>query len=110
MSGKHTQGPWVFNEYGIVGPNNEAVVEAYNGQIYNEWDQDPAAIEISQENKALILSAPDLLEAAMVALDDMDEWLAISESLERAGFNMDDTAERAENLRAAISKATGGAP
>lgn len=50
-------------------------------------------------------------KALRIALDDLDEWIACKGSLEKAGFNMDDTASRADVVRAALSeiaKLTGG--
>lgn len=50
-----------------------------------------------------------LVEASVSALDDLDEWTEIAAALEHAGFNMDDTADRANRLRAALA-ALRGAP
>ncbi len=51
------------------------------------------------------LDAPEvvaLVEALKIATDDLEEWVGCKTSLEAAGFNMDDTAERANTARAAL--------
>ncbi len=44
-----------------------------------------------------------LREALAIAADDLEEWVLCKDSLEKAGFNMDDTAKRAEIARAALA-------
>ena len=44
-----------------------------------------------------------LVEAARIALDDLDEWVSCKDSLHAAGFNLDDTEARAKKLRAALA-------
>ena len=64
-----------------------------------------------EANAALIALAPQLAAALIearaalvIALDDLDEWVGCKNSLEKAGFNMDDTAERAEMCRATLTR------
>lgn len=45
-----------------------------------------------------------LREALIAAEDDLSEWLACSDSLIKAGFNMDDTADVVAKARAALWK------
>jgi len=49
-----------------------------------------------------------LLREAMgalgMAVDDLDEWVACGDSLAKAGFNMDGTADCAERARATLAK------
>ena len=71
-----------------------------------------------EANARLMAMSPSLAAALLVAekalaiaLDDLDEWVGCKDSLEEAGFNMDDTASRADVARAALSeieKLTGG--
>ena len=45
-----------------------------------------------------------MVEAAFRrAVDDLDEWVACQDALEKAGFNMDDTRNRAEDGHAALA-------
>ena len=46
----------------------------------------------------------ELVEALEECADDLAEWIAISDSLKRAGFNMDDTGQRLDRARAALAK------
>ena len=46
----------------------------------------------------------ELVEALEECADDLAEWIAISDSLKRAGFNMDDTEQRLDRARAALAK------
>ena len=45
----------------------------------------------------------ELVEALKECADDLAEWIAISDSLKRAGFNMDDTGQRLDRARAALA-------
>ena len=46
----------------------------------------------------------EAMEALVIALDDLDEWVGCKNALEKSGFNMDDTAERAEMCRATLTR------
>lgn len=45
----------------------------------------------------------ELVEALKECADDLAEWIAISDSLKRAGFNMDDTGQRLDRACAALA-------
>jgi hypothetical protein len=121
MTQTHTPGPWFVSHVRGFGSKDRCThVTARDHNSKDIAGDCPIAICHEgashwdtkfphQANARLIAAAPDLLDAAEAALDDMDEWLAISDSLTRAGFNMDDMQERADKLRAAIARAKGGA-
>jgi hypothetical protein len=73
----------------------------------NDWQAyiraDAVQAQIDAAVKAERAKVDELLVAAESALDDLDEWLGCSDSLTKAGFNMDDTTTRAEKLRAALA-------
>ncbi len=64
---KHTPGPWTISELGICGPS-EQVLRPVQGRVYDEYDSDPATIEIPNDaNAQLIKAAPELLAACKIA-------------------------------------------
>ena len=61
--------------------------------------------EALQARVAMLKSALIEAERALaIALDDLDEWVGCKGALEKAGFNMDDTADIAEAARAALAR------
>lgn len=97
---KHTPGPWRIGwNYGAVVADTPVPemdgsdrVAAYGGHMVGE--------SIAPRNRALIAAAPELLEAAVAALEDVmsiDNEHSLSPDVGR-------------KLRAAIDKATGAMP
>ena len=106
---KHTKGPWhvgVGNGEGSVfADEGRARMEQGGTTLYpicnvnRGWDEAEDAA-----NARLIASAPDLLEACLCALADLEGLL------ETDCFSTDDPANLTiQELRAAIAKATGDA-
>lgn len=94
----HTTGPWRWSNKGGVlilyaGPGERGVVLRTQPQVGNDYD-------LSKADAALIVTAPDLLEAAQAALETLDEEALASDNHSRNKL------ER-EHLRDAIAKATG---
>lgn len=97
MTNKHTPGPWRsdFLEQGN-GPLSGSFL------VHDHDPMNPLAVAYSEENARLIAAAPELLKA----LKDCEARLDLL--VESGRYKMLD-AVAAENARAAIAKATGGA-
>jgi hypothetical protein len=67
-------------------------------QLTRERDE---AIRIMSEPALALIKAE---EALAIALDDLDEWVGCKDSLEKAGFNVDDTADRAKLARTTLAE------
>ena len=101
MGAKHTPGPWEAT----LGASGMTAVEADNGTIVASY--------VSEANARLIASAPELLEAAKSGFLAV-VGLKMAIAVESNGWQWPDDAPDtvpipAENLRAAIAKATGEA-
>lgn len=113
MSAAHTPGPWDFgpgyepgkSTFDLYGPGGRQVIASASYE--NMW---LATYDLNTDaaNVRLIASAPDLLEAAILAEDIIDDFLGHLSPDEQVACKEDPKASAAlKALRAAIAKATG---
>lgn len=119
--GTHTPGPWVasgedrvVSETLLYCGDVAPAVGEYRGDIAtiqscNHLGRYAIGREEAAANARLMAAAPDLLEAAKIALAMLNRNLASEESCGQP-FNGDDEHEAHRVLTAAIAKATGGKP
>ena len=90
---KHTPGPWIADEDGwIKGGDGEVIEYAGCGSHEAYWNK--------QEDKALVLAAPDLLEALEMCERSMRSVLPDFNQFDQAAY---------EKARSAIARARGEA-
>ena len=92
METKHTPGPWMFDAT-LKGDGSFGGSYIVSNNAKRTW---PLAEVYSEDNARLIAAAPELLEALMDALKDLE---ALSQ--------WDNASACARKARAAIAKATG---
>ena len=114
MAGEaHTPGPWSFNNgsmTGAVWARKEFVASVYPSAP-EDWDgfSDFAGLEEMRANARLIAAAPDLLAAAILAEDIIDDFLGHLSPEEQIACTDDPKAAAAlKALRAAIARAQAG--
>lgn len=89
---KHTPGPWTKGPYGDLYGSNGIPVQVYGTGMGSTTLPD----ETSKANAALVIAAPDLLEALKNLVEVLD------------GLFDDGPVRGIEEARAAIAKAEGG--
>jgi len=103
---KHTKGPW---EVWIIAGTGLPGIVAHNGPTVAEVTKWTSAgnsnPEVMQANARLIAAAPELLEALMVTLDQVDYTAGAGEPTEMVGALL--PKEIIEMGRRAIAKANG---
>ena len=84
----------------------------YDGEIDGQWIDADAPRPHSFGHYFTEYTRADLIDMDVLrmveaafrrAVDDLDEWVACQDALEKAGFNMDDTRNRAEDGHAALA-------
>jgi len=93
MSAEYTPGPWKIGAY----ESGKMAVDGANGEELTGFIEPADAI--------LIAAAPDLLEAAKLALQSAESW--IHDQLDGTSL-LESALAELEPVRAAIAKATGG--
>lgn len=91
---QHTPGPWEIKKSAIPGANYE---------IWTELGR-KAGYAYRQEEARLIAAAPELLEAAKMALETLDFW-----NNKKIGGGVKTSSPTVDALKAAIAKAEGRA-
>lgn len=97
----HTPGPWR-----VTGPNVRAG-DALVAIVTNHWADEPTPDDEKASNARLIAAAPALLDAARCALADLEGAAA---DIDPSGDRVHPVWRTIDELRAAIERATGGAP
>lgn len=115
QTGKHTPGPWVVHEGDEIdvrsanpadlaqAPVYYCIAENIGGHVHGENFDDYSEVEA---NARLIAAAPDLLDAAELALQVAEGW--IHDQLDGTGIAEEALGEL-DSVRAAIAKARGEA-
>jgi hypothetical protein len=93
MSAEYTPGPWKIGAH----ESGKMAVDGANGEELTGFIEPADAI--------LIAAAPDLLEAAKLALQSAESW--IHDQLDGTSL-LESALAELEPVRAAIAKATGG--
>ena len=100
---KHTPGPWLIEpQWSERCGGSVAVV---NREV-SGWDWDVCSVHSSEANARLIAAAPDLLEAAQLALQIAESW--IHDQLDGTS-SIDGALLHLDPVRAAIARARGEA-
>lgn len=100
-----TPGPWriVPDQEGepaqCITAGGFDIATAWGGYLRDEADA--RLIALAPQLAAALIKAR---EGLAIALDDLDEWVGCKDSLEKAGFNMDDTADRAKLARSTLAE------
>jgi hypothetical protein len=102
MSAEHTPGPWVVYDDSNNGKTNRIEIAALGKTVARIYHSVP---EEDLPNARLIAAAPDLLEAAKLALQSAESW--IHDQLDGTS-SLESALAELEPVRAAIAQATGG--
>jgi hypothetical protein len=102
MSAEYTPGPWVVYDDSNNGKTNRIEIAARGKTVARIYHSVP---EEDLPNARLIAAAPDLLEAAKLALQSAESW--IHDQLDGTS-SLESALAELEPVRAAIAKATSG--
>lgn len=98
----HTPGPWSVSEWGVTGATGD-VLEVVQGFAYDEFDSEPACINVGNDADArLIAAAPDMLTMLKDILNECDLLENNSAAIRASSISI-----IRMYARAAITKATG---